>query len=347
MSNLSESSPPPLLQKKKRALTGWVFLAVAMLAGLAAAILAVHTLNKQELALKQRLLSELTPKKESTLSVVVPIDNLPSNTVLTLSQVARRSIPADSAPAGVILDSDFSKIQYKRLLFPAERGKPLTLSMINAIESPADILDDQHVALTLSVNSENSIDKMLRPGDHIDMLWITPGAIRNSGASNAIINVQAPPPAPDGSLVRFLGQNLKIIATGKDLSSNGVSSSAQGYATITLEVTPLQAQKILVAQKSGEIRLDLRGNQKNTAWSKRSVSLHDIIGYPSVPTGVEFIAGGASGVSQIPTMGNAHDATLSTARPVEATSEAGPSETASDHSIKYLPFAYVPPSPQS
>lgn len=289
-----ESETPPIVQKKSLALTGWILLVVAILLGIVAAILALNTLNAQEAALKQRLLGELSPKKESTIAVVVPLDNLPANTVLTLSMVARRTIPADSAPAGVILDTDFNKIEYKRLIFPADRGKPLTISMFSSMESPADVLDDKHIALTISVNAENSIDKMLRPGDHVDMLWITPADIRNNAANNAISNLQRTSSSPDGSLARFLGQNLKIIATGKDLSPNGDNNNAEGYSTITLEVTPLQAKKILVAQKSGEIRLDLRGNEKNGTWSKRTVSLHDIIGYPRAITGVEYIAGGSS-----------------------------------------------------
>lgn len=79
----------PTLQKKSRAITGWILLAFAVLAGLGAAYLAVHTLNAKESALKQRLLSEMSPKKEITVAAVVPIENLPANTILTLSMVAR------------------------------------------------------------------------------------------------------------------------------------------------------------------------------------------------------------------------------------------------------------------
>ena len=284
----------PTLQKKSRAITGWILLSFAVLAGLGAAYLAVHTLNAKESALKQRLLSEMSPKKEITVAAVVPIENLPANTILTLSMVARRRIPVDSAPAGIILESDFNKIENKRLLFPAEGGKPLTLAMFSNVSSPADILDAHHIALTISVNSENSINKMLRPGDHIDMLWITPTDVRANAAASTITSLQTASATPDGSLVRFLGQNLKVLATGREMSPN-TPGGAEGYGTITLEVTPQQAQKILVAQKSGEIRLDLRGNNNTGAWPKHAISLHDIIGYPhTLPAGVEYIVGGAS-----------------------------------------------------
>ncbi|HUX17870.1 MAG TPA: Flp pilus assembly protein CpaB [Acidithiobacillus sp.] len=348
---IKPESTPPMLQKKSRALTGWILLAVAILAGLGAAFLAVQSLDAQESALKQRLLRELTSKKESTIPVVVPIENLPAKTVLTLSMVARRNIPADSAPGGVVMDTDFNKIEYKRLLFPAERGKPLTLSMFSSTESPADILDSHHIALTISVNSENSMDKMLRPGDRVDMLWITQGDVRTNAAASSITNLQMTPAAPEGALVRFLGQNLKVIATGKDLSPNGGNSSAEGYNTITLEVTPLQAQKILVAQKSGEIRLDLRGNDKNGAWPKRTVSLHDIIGYPHAAAGVEYIAGGYSGTSG-PSIANVQTAGTSqpSARATDSSVPGGNGNALSDNApasqMKYLPFSYVPPLPQ-
>ena len=349
---IKSESTPPVLQKKSRALTGWILLAIATLAGLGAAFLAVHTLNAQESALKQRLFSELASKKESTTAVIVPIENLPANTVLTLSMVARRNIPADSAPGGVIMDTDFNKIENKRLLFPAERGKPLTRSMFSSTESPADILDGQHVALTISVNSENSMDKMLRPGDHVDILWITQADVRTI-AANPITNVRISPAAPEGAVARFLGQNLKIIATGKDVSPNGGGTNAEGYGTVTLEVTPVQAQMILVAQKSGELRLDLRGNDKNSTWPKRTVSLHDIIGYPHTSVGVEYIAGGSSGsgvpnIAHLQTTG-APQATISRVMdsPIsDGSSEAQPDD-APKSQIRYLPFPYTPSLPRS
>ena len=334
----------PTLQKKSRAITGWILLAFAVLAGLGAAYLAVHTLDAKESALKQRLLSEMSSKKEITVAAVVPIENLPANTILTLSMVARRRIPVDTAPAGIILESDFNKIENKRLLFPAEGGKPLTRSMFSNVGSPADILDAHHIALTISVNSENSINKMLRPGDHIDMLWITPADVRANAAASTITNLQTAPAAPDGSLARFLGQNLKVLATGREMSPNN-PGGAEGYGTITLEVTPQQAQKILVAQKSGEIRLDLRGNNNTGTWPKYAISLHDIIGYPhTMPAGVEYIVGGASNsgsttIRDVQTAGNAAQ---------HAAPESGDMtlrNKAQNREVTALPFPYVPSLP--
>ena len=334
----------PTLQKKSRAITGWILLAFAVLAGLGAAYLAVHTLDAKESALKQRLLSEMSSKKEITVAAVVPIENLPANTILTLSMVARRRIPVDTAPAGIIRESDFNKIENKRLLFPAEGGKPLTRSMFSNVGSPADILDAHHIALTISVNSENSINKMLRPGDHIDMLWITPADVRANAAASTITNLQTTSAAPDGSLARFLGQNLKVLATGREMSPNN-PGGAEGYGTITLEVTPQQAQKILVAQKSGEIRLDLRGNNNTGTWPKYAISLHDIIGYPhTMPAGVEYIVGGASNsgsttIRDVQTAGNAAQ---------HAAPESGDMtlrNKAQNREVTALPFPYVPSLP--
>ena len=334
----------PTLQKKSRAITGWILLSFAVLAGLGAAYLAVHILNAKESALKQRLLSEMSSKKEITVAAVVPIENLPANTILTLSMVARRRIPVDTAPAGIIRESDFNKIENKRLLFPAEGGKPLTRSMFSNVGSPADILDAHHIALTISVNSENSINKMLRPGDHIDMLWITPADVRANAAASTITNLQTAPAAPDGSLARFLGQNLKVLATGREMSPNN-PGGADGYGTITLEVTPQQAQKILVAQKSGEIRLDLRGNNNTGAWPKYAISLHDIIGYPhTMPAGVEYIVGGASNsgsttIRDVQTAGNAAQ------HAAPGSGDMTLRNKAQNREVTALPFPYVPSLP--
>ncbi len=347
---IKPETTPPVLQKRSRALTGWILLAVAVLAGLGAAFLAVRTLNSQESALKQRLLSELSRKEERTVAAVVPIQNLPPNTLLTLSMVARRSIPAGTAPGDVVLDTDFSKIEGKRLLFPAEQGKPLTLSMFSSVESPADVLDGKHLALTINVDTENSIDKMLRPGDHIDMLWIakSPANGGDAGPGQAL-RVHT---GSEGDAVRFLEQNLKVLATGRDLSPNGgrADENAATYGTITLAVTPLQAQKILIAQKSGEIRLGLRSNDKEGAWPNRTLTLQDIMGVIRTSAGIEYIIGGSSnrGIPQI-----ARIVAVGATQPLPRTAGGNPpsdntatGSTADGNRIpevRYLPFSYSPP----
>ncbi len=350
---IKPETTPPVLQKRSRALAGWLLLAVAALAGLGAAFLAVRTLNSQESALKQRLLSELSRKEERTVAAVVPIQNLPPNTLLTLSMVARRSIPAETAPGDVVLDTDFNKIETKRLLFPAERGKPLTLSMFSSVKSPADMLDDNHLALTISVDTENSIDKMLRPGDHIDMLWIAkPSANGGDAGPSQALRVRT---GTEGDAVRFLEQNLKVLATGRDLSPNGgrADENAATYGTITLAVTPLQAQKILIAQKSGEIRLGLRSNDKEGAWPNHTLTLQEIMGVIRSSAGIEYIIGGSSnmGTPQI-----ARVVAVGATQPLPRTIGGNPpsDNTATDSTadgnripeIRYLPFSYGPPMTQ-
>ena len=119
----------------------------------------------------------------------------------------------------------------------------------------------------------------------------------------------------------------------------------EGYGTITLEVTPQQAQKILVAQKSGEIRLDLRGNNNTGAWPKHAISLHDIIGYPhTLPAGVEYIVGGASNsgsttIRDVQTAGNAAQHAAPGSGDMTLRNKAQNGE------FTALPFPYVPSSP--
>ncbi len=89
---------------------------------------------------------------------------------------------------------------------------------------------------------------MLQPGDRIDLLL----SVRLPGAS-------MPPLGQE--VTRPLMQDLRVLATGRQVRPGHDERSARAFTAITIEVSPDQAQKLVVAQRIGKLTAMLRNPQ--------------------------------------------------------------------------------------
>ncbi len=168
----NDLEPVTVQKKPARALGGWVILVVAILAGLGAAYLAVSTLKSRELAALQRINQS---QQKNLLRAVVPVRDVPAGTILDLSMVAARSIPAETAPADVITPEDFERFAGHRVNVPLQEGRPILASYLSGRRTLADLVDPNKLAMTFSVDNISTLDGMLQPGDHVDVLWFYAG----------------------------------------------------------------------------------------------------------------------------------------------------------------------------
>ncbi|WP_414040864.1 Flp pilus assembly protein CpaB [Acidithiobacillus sp. M4-SHS-6] len=171
--------PGSIQKKPARTLRAWLVLAIAVLAGLGAAYLAVVTLKSREHAALERILSQ---QEKGTVQAVVPIHDIPAGSILDLSMVAARSIPADTAPADIISPDDFDRFSGHRVNVPLLQGRPLLQSYLSGRRTLADLVDPHKLAMTFTVDNLSTMDGMLQPGDHVDVLWFFTGG-KDFGAS--------------------------------------------------------------------------------------------------------------------------------------------------------------------
>ncbi|MBU2753192.1 Flp pilus assembly protein CpaB [Acidithiobacillus sp. CV18-2] len=161
-------------KKPARALGGWLILAVAIVAGLAAAFLAVHTLRSREEAALDQLRAS---RAGNMIRAVVPVRDIPAGTILDLGMVAARNIPGDTAPADVITPETFDSYAGHRVNVPLLQGKPILSSYLSGRRTLADIIDPDKLAMTFTVDNISTLDGMLQPGDHADVLWFYAGPV--------------------------------------------------------------------------------------------------------------------------------------------------------------------------
>jgi pilus assembly protein CpaB len=268
----------------------WLLLGVAILLGLAATWVTTQYLKTREARIEAEARKRAVGG--STVAVVVPLKNLPRGTAVDASVMAARDVLADTVYEETVLASDFGKVQGMKLARPVEQGRPLRRSDLESkTKEFSQTLPEGQRAMTIDVDELNSVAQMVRVGNRVDLMLVVTDANDPTG----------------GQQVVSLLQRVKVIATGqtitRSLAVEGATTSApqQRYSNITVEVTPEEAARIILAQQMGRIRAVLRNEDDqviaplgrvNTQMLMRGGSIKKRERDEDEPPIVEFIIGG-------------------------------------------------------
>lgn len=267
-----------------------VLLVGAVLFGLLATF-ATRTYIHQTVDAEKARLADKSAKVE----VVVAKFNLNKGDVVSEETMSLRKLPADTVPSSAVRPGQFDRAAGSRLMGEMKAGEPLLWPAIEQDDASsfAHRVRNGSRAYTITVDDTNSVSGMVRPGDLVD------------------IYLTAKPPEK-GSLVKveeqtfLLLQRLQVMATGQrvknDAAQSGRQSELQDYGTVTLSVLPAEAQKLIVAQRIGQLRVTLRNPDDELAAKDASLDASGLFGMaPSSPRGggamTEVIVGG-KGVSR-------------------------------------------------
>jgi pilus assembly protein CpaB len=270
----------------------WLLLGVAILLGLAATWVTTQYLKTREVRIEAEARKRATGG--TTVAVVVPLKNLPRGTVVDSGVMAARDVLADTVYEETILASDFGKVQGMKLGRPVEQGRPLRRSDLEArTKEFSQTLPEGQRAMTIDVDELNSVAQMVRVGNRVDLMLVVTDA--NDPAN--------------GQQVVSLLQRVKVIATGQTITrslaaegaASGPPAQQQRYSNITVEVTPEEAARIILAQQMGRIRAVLRNEEDQVVAPLGRVNTQMLLRGGAVkkrerdedePPIVEFIIGG-------------------------------------------------------
>jgi len=235
-----------------------IALGVAIILGLVAVLLANSYLTGRE--------KQLASSPEGMVRVAVAALPLAYGTEVTPEKVKFVNYPQASLPAGVYKSMPELLPQGKRriVLRPIQVNQPLLaadLSGEGQNASIAALLPDGMRAATVSINDVSGVAGFVKPNDTVDVL-ITRQPIGGDGA------------AQGQQVTDVLLQNIRVIAMDQAASSNGQPAVSR---TATLELTPVDAQKIALGQQLGQLSLVLRkpGEEQNIP-NVETVSLDDL-----------------------------------------------------------------------
>ena len=256
----------------------------AALAFGALATLAVRGYIAEYLARERALLQPSQDMAE----VVVAKRNLDVGEVVSSDSMALRRIPAEYVASSALHPAEFEGFVGARLTVPMRAGEVLVQGAIAGadVATFSSKIRPGIRALTIAVDEINSVSGMLQPGDRIDLLLSVrpPG----QGAGQALPEATAP-----------LMQDLLVLATGRQVRPGGDEQRpGRSFTTITVEVSPEEAQRLIVAQRGGKLTAMLRNPEDRSALTKRVLDLPGLLGISGAKPlampdpGPEIIVGG-------------------------------------------------------
>lgn len=236
-----------------------IALGVAIVLGLIAVLLANTYLTGRE--------KQLASSPEGMVRIAVASMPLTYGADVTPDKVKFLNYPATSLPAGTFRSMAQLLPQGKRrvALRPIQVNQPLLASDLSGEGQNASIaalLPDGMRAATVRINAVSGVAGFIKANDTVDVL-ITRQPIGPDGASQG------------KSVTDVLLQNIRIIAMGQDAA--GAEGKPRVTGTATLELTPLDAQKVALGQELGDLSLVLRkpGEEQNIP-QVETVSLDDL-----------------------------------------------------------------------
>jgi pilus assembly protein CpaB len=222
--------------------SSWLILAASVVFGCIGVYAASHYISRTVQAEKARLNPNVR-----TLDVVVAKADLERGAIVGTDNMAVRKVPAEFVPGTAIGPASFGNVEGARLAVPMRAGEILLRGTLEGADTAtfATKIASGVRAITLSVDEVNAIAGLLQPNDRVDLYYTARSA--RGGASE---------------LTALLMQNVLILATGRQVRPSVAESDQPGvgraFSNITIEATPEQAQRLILAQKSGSLTAVLR-----------------------------------------------------------------------------------------
>ena len=230
-----------------------IALGVALVLGLVAVYLANIFLSSNE--------KRANEAAAGTTRVAVAAVAMDFGVPLTTEKVRFVNYPSNSLPAGVFSDIRVLLPSGKPriALRPMQVNEPILASKISGEGNPsiAALLPDGKRAAAVRINDVSGVAGFIQPNDSVDVL-----VTRGSGEN-------------DRSVTDVLLQDVRVIAI--DQNAKKADGTPDVARTATLEVNPLDAQKLALAQQVGSLSLVLRkpGEEQNNPVVE-TVSLEDL-----------------------------------------------------------------------
>lgn len=185
-------------------------------------------------------------------NVVVAKTEIPLGAKIMAEHLTFAPIPNGSAPEGV-----FRKVEEvvgRVAVTPIGVREPIT-SMKLAPEGvgaglPA-VIPEGYRAMTVKVDDVVGVSGFVMPGSYVDIV--------------AVILPVAQAAASQGPISKIVLQNIKVLASGAKIDSPSDQRQPNEAKAVTLQVTPQQAEKLVLAANEGKLQLVMRnyGDQQD------------------------------------------------------------------------------------
>jgi pilus assembly protein CpaB len=218
-----------------------MFLILALVAGVGAVMLVKNYLDRMKVA--------RATAASATVKVVVAAIDIPIGSPLTKQQLATASWPAKHVPNGAFGRPE--ELIDRTVRQTIIKGEPILKDRLadeKAGRGLTAILAKGTRAMAVRVDQVVGVAGFVMPGDYVDVI------VTMSPDEESKKELQKLKKAAGVSKI-FL-QNIKVLAVGQHLSTQG--SKPVKVQVVTLEVDPVQSERLALASRHGIIQLTMR-----------------------------------------------------------------------------------------
>jgi pilus assembly protein CpaB len=191
--------------------------------------------------------------------VVVAKVDLPMGTEIGLSDITTSDWPQKIVPNGCFSDpADILGRVIKTEIYAGEAFIESKLAPEGSMGGFSSIIPVGMRALTVSVNSYSGVGGFILPNTHVDVLVTVPSPMNR-----------------EYSRTRIILEDIKVLAVDQTYERD--KDDPVTVQTVTLLVTPEQAEKLVLASTEGKLQLSLRNTADRTMQTTSGTRLRELI----------------------------------------------------------------------
>ena len=192
-----------------------------------------------------RYLSSVQAFTKDLGNVVVAKTEIPLGEKITAEQLALAPIPNGSLPEGVFRKMD--DVVGRVAITPIGMRETITtmkLAPAGTGGGLSAVIPEGYRAMTVKVDDVVGVSGFIMPGSFVDVV--------------AIILPASQTAATNGPISKIVLQNIKVLASGAKIDSPENQRQPSEVKAVTLQVTPDQAEMLVLAANEGKLQLVMR-----------------------------------------------------------------------------------------
>ena len=198
--------------------------------------------------------------RKSVQDIVVAAKEIPPGAAITPDMVKVSPYLKASAPPGSFTSPQ--QVQGKIVTTTISAGEPIIALRLGEKAGLPVMLTPGHRAVAVRVNEFVGVSGFIAPNDRVDVIvHIKPPAMGNTEAAE---------------LAKTVLQNKRVLSVAQTLEERK-DGKPQPASSITLELTPDEAEKLSVASLQGEIVLSLRPVQDEKFVNTQGNTVRDLL----------------------------------------------------------------------
>ncbi len=193
-----------------------------------------------------RYLSSVQAYTKDLGNVVVAKKEIQLGEKITAEHLALSAIPNGSAPEGVFRKMD--QLVGRVAITPIGVRETITNMKLAPEGTGAGlsaVIPEGYRAMTVKVDDVVGVSGFIMPGSFVDIVAIVLPPAKQGGEAT-------------GPISKIVLQNIKVLASGPKIDSPENQREPSSVKAVTLQVTPEQAEKLVLAANEGKLQLVMR-----------------------------------------------------------------------------------------